>query len=49
MINHKKIKSLSIQPERVRALITEIESQSESIIAFKGQMRRSMRRKKYGT
>jgi len=45
MINHKKIKSLSIKPERVRALITEIELQSEAIIIFKGQMRRSMRRK----
>jgi len=42
-MNHKKIKSLGIKPERVRALIDEIESQSEAIIIFKGQMRNSMR------
>ena len=44
MINHKKIKSLSIKPERIRELITDIESQSASITVFKGQMRHSMRR-----
>jgi len=44
MINHKKIKSLGIKPERVRALITEIKSQSADIDLFKGNMRHSMRR-----
>lgn len=45
VINHKKIKSLGIKPERVRALINEIKSQSADIDAFKGKLRHSMRRK----
>ncbi len=45
MINYKKLKYLSIKPERVRALINEIKSQSADIDAFKGQMRHSMRQR----
>ena len=44
MINHKKIKSLGIKPERIRAFINDIESQSADIDSFKGNMRHSMRR-----